>query len=236
MRKIIHCDCDCFYAAVEMRDDPSLVGAPLAVGGRAEERGVIAPCNYEARAFGVHSAMSTARALKLCPQLILLPPDFTRYREASRRILAIYRDYTPLVEPLSLDEAYLDVTGVDRCRGSATLMAQEIRARIRARLEERIATLVKEPDQNRLEQELVIIAQRLDVDEEIDRLRGHLTEVRNTFASQDAAGRRLDFLMQELNREVNTLSSKSQDLDTTRTAVEMKVLIEQMREQVQNIE
>lgn len=131
MRKIIHCDCDCFYAAVEMRDDPSLVGAPLAVGGRAEERGVIATCNYEARAFGVHSAMSTARALKLCPQLILLPPDFTRYREASRRILAIYRDYTPLVEPLSLDEAYLDVTGVDRCRGSATLMAQEIRARIR---------------------------------------------------------------------------------------------------------
>ncbi|MBS0543338.1 MAG: DNA polymerase IV [Proteobacteria bacterium] len=131
MRKIIHCDCDCFYAAVEMRDDPALVGKPLAVGGRAEERGVIATCNYEARAFGVHSAMSTARALKLCPQLILLPPDFTRYREASRRILAIYRDYTPLVEPLSLDEAYLDVTGVDRCRGSATLMAQEIRARVR---------------------------------------------------------------------------------------------------------
>ncbi|TAH42186.1 MAG: DNA polymerase IV [Betaproteobacteria bacterium] len=131
MRKIIHCDCDCFYAAVETRDDPSLAGKPLAVGGRAEQRGVIATCNYEARAFGVHSAMSTARALKLCPQLILLPPDFTRYREASRRILAIYRDYTPLVEPLSLDEAYLDVTGVDRCRGSATLMAQEIRARIR---------------------------------------------------------------------------------------------------------
>ncbi|WP_068803610.1 DNA polymerase IV [Thauera phenolivorans] len=132
MRKIIHCDCDCFYAAVEMRDDPSLRGRPLAIGGRPEERGVVATCNYEARAFGVHSAMSSARALQLCPQLLLLPPDFTRYREASRRILAIYRDYTPLVEPLSLDEAYLDVTGVDRCRGSATLMAQEIRARIRA--------------------------------------------------------------------------------------------------------
>ena len=131
-RKIIHCDCDCFYAAVEMRDDPSLTGRPLAVGGRAEERGVIATCNYEARAFGVHSAMATARALQLCPQLVLLPPDFARYREASRRILAIYRDYTPLVEPLSLDEAYLDVTGVDSCRGSATLMAQEIRGRIRA--------------------------------------------------------------------------------------------------------
>jgi DNA polymerase-4 len=130
-RKIIHCDCDCFYAAVEMRDAPTLRGRPLAVGGRAETRGVIATCNYEARAFGVHSAMATARALQLCPHLILLPPDFERYREASRRILAIYRDYTPLVEPLSLDEAYLEVSGVDRCRGSASLMAQEIRARIR---------------------------------------------------------------------------------------------------------
>ncbi|MDR0379615.1 MAG: DNA polymerase IV [Candidatus Accumulibacter sp.] len=132
MRKIIHCDCDCFYAAVEMRDDPSLRGKPLAVGGRAEARGVIATCNYEARVFGVHSAMSTARALRLCPKLILLPPDFHRYREASRQILGIYRDYTPLVEPLSLDEAYLDVSGVDRCQGSATRMAEEIRARIRA--------------------------------------------------------------------------------------------------------
>lgn len=132
VRKIIHCDCDCFYASVETRDNPALAGKPVAVGGRAEKRGVIATCNYEARAFGVHSAMSTARALQLCPQLILLPPDFERYRAASRQILAIYRDYTPLVEPLSLDEAYLDVTGVDRCQGSATLMAQEIRARIRA--------------------------------------------------------------------------------------------------------
>jgi DNA polymerase-4 len=132
VRKIIHCDCDCFYAAVEMRDDPSLRGKPLAVGGRAETRGVIATCNYEARAFGVHSAMSTARALRLCPQLTLLPPDFRRYREASRQILAIYRDYTSLVEPLSLDEAYLDVSDLTRCQGSATLMAEEIRTRIRA--------------------------------------------------------------------------------------------------------
>ncbi|MDR1710112.1 MAG: DNA polymerase IV [Candidatus Accumulibacter sp.] len=131
-RKIIHCDCDCFYAAVEMRDDPSLRGRPLAVGGRPEARGVIATCNYEARAFGVHSAMSSARALRLCPQIVLLPPDFRRYRETSRQILAIYREYTPLVEPLSLDEAYLDVSGVGRCQGSATRMAEEIRARIRA--------------------------------------------------------------------------------------------------------
>ena len=132
MRKIIHCDCDCFYAAVEMRDDPALRGKPIAVGGRAEERGVIATCNYEARALGVRSAMSTARAFRLCPQLVLLPPDFRRYREASRQILGIYRDYTQLVEPLSLDEAYLDVSGIDLCQGSATRMAEEIRARIRA--------------------------------------------------------------------------------------------------------
>ena len=112
----------------------------------------------------------------------------------------------------------------------------EIRARIRTKLLERIASLVKEVDPNRVEQELAIIAQRLDVDEEIDRLRGHLIEVRKTFEGAEAAGRRLDFLMQELNREVNTLSSKSQDIETTRAAVEMKVLIEQMREQVQNCE
>ena len=112
----------------------------------------------------------------------------------------------------------------------------EIRARIRAKLLDRIAQLVSDVDQNRLEQELAIIAQRLDVDEEIDRLRGHLAEVRKTFGGPEPAGRRLDFLMQELNREVNTLSSKSQDIDTTRAAVDMKVLIEQMREQVQNIE
>jgi DNA polymerase-4 len=115
-----------------MRDDPTLCGKPLAVGGRAEARGVIATCNYEARAFGVRSAMSTARAFRLCPQLVLLPPDFRRYRDASRQILAIYRDFTQKVEPLSLDEAYLDVSGIDRCQGSATKMAEEIRARIRA--------------------------------------------------------------------------------------------------------
>ncbi|MCB1909472.1 MAG: DNA polymerase IV [Rhodocyclaceae bacterium] len=131
-RKIIHCDCDCFYAAIEVRDDPSLAGRPVGVGGRPEARGVIATCNYEARAFGVHSAMSTAQALRLCPQLILLRPRFDAYREASRRILAIYREFTALVEPLSLDEAYLDVTGVGLCRGSASLMAEEIRRRIRA--------------------------------------------------------------------------------------------------------
>lgn len=131
-RKIIHCDCDCFYAAVEMRDDPSLRGRPIAVGGQAHQRGVIATCNYEARRYGVHSAMATAQALKRCPDLIVLPPSFDKYRAASAQILTIYRDYTELVEPLSLDEAYLDVSQATQCKGSATLIAQEIRARIQS--------------------------------------------------------------------------------------------------------
>src|SRR3984957_4689046 len=129
-----------------------------------------------------------------------------------------------------------------RCAGLVEFAARvtdrlpEIRTRMRTKLLDRIAQLVADVDQDRLEQELAILAQRLDVDEEIDRLRGHVTEVRKTFGGQEAAGRRLDFLMQELNREANTLSSKSQDIETTRAAVDMKVLIEQMREQVQNIE
>jgi len=112
----------------------------------------------------------------------------------------------------------------------------EVRARLRARLEERLAELQAQVDQERLEQELVLLLQRLDVDEELDRLTGHIAEVRRVIAASEPAGRRLDFLMQELNREANTLSSKSQDLETTRAAVEMKVTIEQMREQVQNVE
>jgi uncharacterized protein (TIGR00255 family) len=129
-----------------------------------------------------------------------------------------------------------------RCAGLIEFTARvtdrlpEVRARMRTKLLERIAQLMSDVDHERLEQELAILAQRLDVDEEIDRLRGHVTEVRKTLAGEEAAGRRLDFLMQELNREANTLSSKSQDIETTRAAVDMKVLIEQMREQVQNIE
>jgi uncharacterized protein (TIGR00255 family) len=129
-----------------------------------------------------------------------------------------------------------------RCNGLLEFSARvaerlpEVRNRIRAKLRDRIAQLVADVDHDRLEQELAILAQRLDVDEEIDRLRGHVAEVRKAFAAEEPAGRRLDFLMQELNREANTLSSKSQDLETTRAAVDMKVLIEQMREQVQNIE
>jgi DNA polymerase-4 len=113
-----------------MRDDPRLRDLAVAVGGLAEQRGVIATCNYAARRFGVHSAMPTALAQKRCPDLVLLPPSMEKYRVASRQILAIYRDYTDLVEPLSLDEAYLDVSDSGHCKGSATLMAAEIRARI----------------------------------------------------------------------------------------------------------
>jgi uncharacterized protein (TIGR00255 family) len=129
-----------------------------------------------------------------------------------------------------------------RCAGLIEFTARvtdrlpEVRARMRTKLLERIAQLVSDVDHERLEQELAILAQRVDVDEEIDRLRGHVAEVRKTFGGLEASGRRLDFLMQELNREANTLSSKSQDIETTRAAVDMKVLIEQMREQVQNIE
>jgi DNA polymerase-4 len=114
-----------------MRDDPSLRGRPLAVGGRPDHRGVVATCNYEARRFGVHSAMSSALAMRKCPELLIMPPAMEKYRIASRQIMAIYRDYTAEVEPLSLDEAYLDVTHTDRCKGSATLMASEIRERVR---------------------------------------------------------------------------------------------------------
>lgn len=113
-----------------MRDNPALRDLPVAVGGRADQRGVIATCNYEARRFGIHSAMATAQAMQRCPGLVLLPPAMEKYRIASRQILAIYRDYTELVEPLSLDEAYLDVSDSPHCKGSATLIAQEIRARI----------------------------------------------------------------------------------------------------------
>jgi uncharacterized protein (TIGR00255 family) len=129
-----------------------------------------------------------------------------------------------------------------RCAGLATLVTQvrgrlpEIQARVRTRLHERVAELLSTVDRDRVEQEIVLQLQRLDVAEELDRLTGHIEETRRVMGSGEAAGRRLDFLMQELNREANTLASKSQDLDTTRLTVDMKVLIEQMREQVQNIE
>jgi len=130
LRKIIHVDCDAFFAAIEMRDDPSLANRPMAVGGLAEQRGVIATCNYEARAYGVRSAMASAHALKLCPDLLIVRPRREAYREASQEIHTIFRTYTDLIEPLSLDEAFLDVTGCEHFAGSATRIAQDIRRRV----------------------------------------------------------------------------------------------------------
>ena len=133
-RKIIHVDADSFYASVEMREDPTLAGKPLAVGGSAKRRGVIATCNYAARKFGIRSAMPSSRALQLCPELIILPARFELYREVSRQFHQIFRDYTEAVEPLSLDEAYLDVSDCEEFQGSATLIAEDIRRRIREEL------------------------------------------------------------------------------------------------------
>ncbi len=129
-RKIIHIDMDCFYAAIEMRDFPELAKKPIAVGGKPNQRGVIATCNYAARQFGVRSAMSTAKALTLCPQLIVRPGRMDVYREESQYIRGLFKEYTDLIEPLSLDEAYLDVSASVQCKGSATWIAQEIRRRI----------------------------------------------------------------------------------------------------------
>ncbi|MDY0207778.1 MAG: DNA polymerase IV [Pseudomonas sp.] len=129
-RKIIHIDADCFYAAIEMRDDPRLHGRAVAVGGAVDRRGVVATCNYEARSWGVHSAMPMARALKLCPDLEVIKPRMEAYRVASKQIHNILHDYTDCIEPLSLDEAFLDVSDCEICSGSATLIAKDIRSRI----------------------------------------------------------------------------------------------------------
>jgi DNA polymerase-4 len=130
-RKIIHVDMDCFYAAIEIRDSPSLAELPVAVGGSAQDRrGVLCTCNYIARKFGVRSAMPTSQAYRLCPDLIVLPVNMYKYKAAATIIHSIFSEYTPLVEPLSLDEAYLDVTDSSFCQGSATLIAKEIREKI----------------------------------------------------------------------------------------------------------
>ena len=130
-RKIIHVDMDAFYASVEQRDDPALRGLPVAVGGRAA-RGVVAAASYEARAFGVRSAMPGGEARRRCPDLVFVKPRFEVYHAVSQQIRAIFADYTDAIEPLSLDEAYLDVSDDRRGLGSARAAAAEIRARIRA--------------------------------------------------------------------------------------------------------
>ncbi len=134
MRKIIHCDADCFFVALEVRDSPDLKGLPVAVGGDPAKRGVISTCSYEARAFGVRSAMASAHAKRLCPQLIILPNNMPKYKEAALAMRHIFLEYTDTIEPVSLDEAYIDVTATHHCLGSATLIAKEIRRRVESEI------------------------------------------------------------------------------------------------------
>ncbi len=131
MRRIVHLDMDAFYASVEQRDDARLRGRPVAVGGSPEGRGVVAAASYEARAFGVRSAMPMARAVRLCPALCIVSPDFAKYKQVSEQVMAILRSCTDLVEPLSLDEAYLDVTQNRWGMGYGALVAKELKRRIR---------------------------------------------------------------------------------------------------------
>jgi len=131
---ILHVDMDAFYASVEERDNPSLVGKPVIVGGTAEGRGVVAAANYPARKFGVHSAMPAVTARRLCPQAVFLPVRMEHYAQASQQIRAIFEQFTPLVEPLSLDEAFLDVTGSESLFGSSAEIGRQIKERIRQEL------------------------------------------------------------------------------------------------------
>jgi DNA polymerase-4 len=132
VRRILHVDMDAFYASVEQRDNPALRGLPVAVGGDPDKRGVVAAASYEARVFGVRSAIPMSRAVRLCPSLVIVHPDFTKYRTVSQQVFALFRSITPLVEPLSLDEAYLDVTenawGVSLGMDVARRLKEEIRS------------------------------------------------------------------------------------------------------------
>src|SRR5439155_7141135 len=133
--KILHVDMDAFYASVEQRDRPELRGLPVIVGGSAEGRGVVCAASYEARKFGVHSAMPAVTARRLCPQGIFLPPRMEHYAQISRQIREIFQSFTPLIEPLSLDEAFLDVRGCEGLFGSAPEIARKIKERVRAETE-----------------------------------------------------------------------------------------------------
>ena len=134
-RKIIHADCDSFFASVEMRDDPDLRDLPVAVGGAPDKRGVVATCNYVARRYGVHSAMPMSRAVKLCPNLVIVRSNMAKYKAVSAQVRAIFERYTDLIEPLSLDEAFLDVTDCADHQGSATRIAEAIRTAVREELQ-----------------------------------------------------------------------------------------------------
>lgn len=131
MRRIIHLDLDAFYASVEQRDRPELRGLPVLVGG-SPERGVVCACSYEARRFGIHSAMAMAQAVRLCPQAVVLPVRMAAYREASGQVFAVFSRYTDRIEPLSHDEAFLDMTGCERLFGPAREIARRIKEEVRA--------------------------------------------------------------------------------------------------------
>jgi len=133
-KKIIHIDADAFYASVEVRENPQLASKPIAVGGEPSRRGVIATCNYLARKYGIHSAMASSHALRLCPELLIVPPNFKLYKQVSEQIRQIMLRYTNIIEPLSLDEAYLDVSDAVHFDGSATRIAKAIRDAVKAEL------------------------------------------------------------------------------------------------------
>ena len=133
LRRILHIDMDAFFASVEQRDDPRLRGLPVAVGGSPQSRGVVAAASYEARAFGVRSAIPMSRAVRLCPQLIIVRPDFAKYKAASQQVFGLFRSVTPLVEPLSIDEAFLDVSGARRLYGDPAHIAALIRTEVFSR-------------------------------------------------------------------------------------------------------
>ncbi len=129
---IMHCDLDAFFAAVEQRDNPALAGKPVIVGGQPNSRGVVSTCSYEARKFGIRSAMPLSQARRLCPGAVFLPVAMSRYQEASRQVFQVFSTFTPLIEPLSIDEAFLDLTGCTGVFGSMQTIAKEIKSRIRA--------------------------------------------------------------------------------------------------------
>ncbi|MFH1015376.1 MAG: DNA polymerase IV, partial [Chloroflexota bacterium] len=130
-RRIMHIDLDAFFVSVEQVFDPSLKGKPVVVGGKPDQRGVVAACSYEARAYGIHSGMPLSRAARLCPRAIFIAGNFARYRDASEKFMAILADFSPFLEPMGIDEAYLDATGFESLHGSVREMARKIKKRVR---------------------------------------------------------------------------------------------------------
>ena len=135
MGYILHADLDAFYASVEQKDNPQLQGKPVLVGGRPEQRGVVAACSYEARSFGIHSAMPMRTALRLCPNAVVVSPRFDRYREISAKVFSIFRSTSPLVEAVSLDEAFLDITGIIKASSAPIDVAKDIKRRVRSEID-----------------------------------------------------------------------------------------------------